>query len=345
MTLVQSAHPRVFISYALESEISGHRQRALDLAQSLRLRGIEAVIDQFVEHDPPFWPRWMADEVKTSDFVLCLASPLYKTRVEMAGDPSIGRGSRWEGAIITNEMYSGFPSAQSRFIAIVLDGCSIAHIPDVLLPVGRSFYEWPRDDEDLYRRLTNQPKVIPAPLGEIVKFETEIFKRRRAHHGDRTKTAFFVFHMERDIWRAQQIISMGVVDGQEVLDHPNELNSLTHVDAIKKWIDHGMQGSNIVVVLVGAETANRHWVQFEVAHAWERGMPIMGIRIHGLVNASGLADGYGPNPFEHLTFSDGRPAANEVPLYEPTGSTSQAIYANIMANMASWVGNAVRRSD
>ena len=163
--------PHVFISYAHEPSFDGHRERALNLAQSLRLRGLEATIDQFVEHDPPTWPRWMTDEVRRADYVLCLASPTYKQRVEGAGDPLVGRGARWEGAIITEELYAGFPAAQSRFIAVLLDGCSPDDVPDVLMPVGRSYYRWPHDDEELYRRLTNQPRVVPVPLGPIVRLD------------------------------------------------------------------------------------------------------------------------------------------------------------------------------
>jgi hypothetical protein len=160
--------PRVFISYAHEPDIDGHRHRALDLAQSLRLRGVEANIDQFVEHDPPTWPRWMLDEVRGADFVLCLASPAYKERAEGRGDTSVGRGVRWEGALITEHLYSEFPKSQSKFIAIVLQSCSPEDIPDILMPVGRSYYFWPGDDENLYRRLTRQPRVAPVPLGNIV---------------------------------------------------------------------------------------------------------------------------------------------------------------------------------
>ncbi len=167
MTTVVS--PRVFISYAHEPSLARHRSNALSLAQSLRLRGVEANIDQYVEHDPPTWPRWMTDEIRRADFVLCLASPVYKERVEQCGDTTTGRGARWEGAILTEELYAHFPSAQSRFIAVLLDECRPESIPDVLMPVGRSYYRWPVDDEELYRRLTNQPRVVPAPLGRIVR--------------------------------------------------------------------------------------------------------------------------------------------------------------------------------
>jgi hypothetical protein len=160
---------RVFVSYAHEPDIVEHRERVLELAQSLRLRGLEATIDQFTEHDPPVWPRWMLDQLRSADFVLCVASPGYKERVEQRGEPTRGRGARWEGAIVTEELYAEFPQAHKKFIAVVLDRCSTEDIPDVLMPVGRSYYVLPRDDEDLYRRLTGQPRVVPAPLGTIVR--------------------------------------------------------------------------------------------------------------------------------------------------------------------------------
>lgn len=167
MTAPPNRRPRVFVSYAHELSLEGHREHALDLAQSLRLKGIEANIDQYIEHDPPIWPRWMMDELRGADFVLCLVSPSYKERAEGRGDLQQGRGARWEGAVITEQLYAQFPASQSKFIAVVLEGCSAGDIPDVLMPVGRSYYFWPDDIENLYRRLTGQPRVIPAPLGEI----------------------------------------------------------------------------------------------------------------------------------------------------------------------------------
>jgi hypothetical protein len=115
----------------------------------------------------------MINELKVADYVLCLASPAYKERVENLGDPIVGRGARWEGAIITEELYEDSNTAQKKYIAVVLDKCLPEDIPDVLLPVGRSYYHWPQDDEDLYRRLTGQPRVLPAALGEIVLLPAE----------------------------------------------------------------------------------------------------------------------------------------------------------------------------
>ena len=169
MSSAVNRSPKVFLSYAHEAGLAGHRVRALDLAQSLRRKGIDANIDQFTEHDPPTWPRWMIDEVRGADYVLCLVSPLYKMRTEGRGDLTQGRGARWEGAVITEELYSQFPGSQAKFIAVVMSGCSANDIPDILMPIGRTYYHWPDDEEDLYRRLTRQPRVSPAPLGEIVQ--------------------------------------------------------------------------------------------------------------------------------------------------------------------------------
>ena len=156
------------MSYAHENGIAGHRERVLELTESLRARGVDAWIDRYVEHDPPWWPRWMLDEVAAADFVLCVGSPGYKERWEGRGDVEVGRGARWEGAVVTEQMYANERAGNTKFIAVVLDDRPIGEIPDVLFPASRSFYRWPEDDEKLYRRLTNQPEVVPGPVLERV---------------------------------------------------------------------------------------------------------------------------------------------------------------------------------
>lgn len=172
----------VLVSYAHDPDVAGHKERALELAQSLRIRGVDALIDQFLEHDPPNWPRWMTDQIKAADFVLCLASPAYKVRFEQRGDHQIGRGVRWEGMVVTEHIYDNIVDNQRKFIAVVPEKCSHHDIPDVLLPIGRSYYLWPQDDEDLYRRLTGQPRVLPEALGDIVMMPPVTIIARRSRH-------------------------------------------------------------------------------------------------------------------------------------------------------------------
>jgi TIR domain len=159
------------LSYAHDRSVPGHAQRALDLTDSLRERGVDAWIDRYDEHSGVHWPRWMKDQVKRAQFVLCLASPLYRERFEQAGGtPDVGRGARWEGAIITEELYEQQQVGPKKFIAVVMPGTSSEDIPDVLNPIGWTHYTLPDDDESLYRRLTNQPAVVPPPLGPTIRF-------------------------------------------------------------------------------------------------------------------------------------------------------------------------------
>lgn len=164
---------RVFISYAHDSSVPGHKDRALQLAESLRRRGVLSYIDRWVEHEPIFWPRWMADQVREADYVLCLASPLYKERCDGVGTPTDGRGARWEGALITHAMYSNIDLAPSKYITVLLEGTSPDDIPEVLMPYGYTYYTWTEGsdgDEMLYRRITGQPLLKPPPLGPSVSY-------------------------------------------------------------------------------------------------------------------------------------------------------------------------------
>lgn len=162
---------RVFISYAHDHTVPGHRDHALQLAESLRRRGVLSIIDRWVEAEPTNWPRWMANQVRDAGFVLCLASPLYRERCEQLGDPSRGRGARWEGALITDAMYADIVQAPRKFIAVLLDGTVPSDIPDVLRPYGHTYYQWSEgteEDEMLYRRITGQPLLKPPPLGPVI---------------------------------------------------------------------------------------------------------------------------------------------------------------------------------
>ena len=91
--------------------------------------------------------------------------------MESWGDASVGKGARWEGVHIAESLYADFAQGRRKFIAVVIRPCSADHIPDVLRPVGATYYTLPEDDEDLYRRITNQPRVVPAPLGSVLSLE------------------------------------------------------------------------------------------------------------------------------------------------------------------------------
>jgi hypothetical protein len=159
------------------------------------------------------------------------------------------------------------------------------------------------------------------------------------------RAVFYSFHYERDSWRIQQILKMGALEGQPILNAQRweEIKRRGRA-AIEKWIAEQMAYKAAVVVLVGAETAKRPWVQYEIAYAWNRRRPLVGIRINGLEDATGKTDGPGGNPFAEVGLKGGGTVGDYVPLHTPSGSDSQAVYASIKNNLTTWVDGAYTRT-
>lgn len=159
------------------------------------------------------------------------------------------------------------------------------------------------------------------------------------------KTVFYSFHYARDSWRVQQIINLGALDGQPVLNSQDwEAVKRQGDAAIEKWIAEQMARKRALVVLVGAETAARPWVLYEIKKAWADNKPIVGVRIHGLADKSGTVDGAGANPFSSIPVKGGGTLADYLTLHTPAGTSSKDVYASIAANIGDWVDGANRRA-
>ena len=156
---------------------------------------------------------------------------------------------------------------------------------------------------------------------------------------------FYSFHYERDSWRVQQVTNMGQVEGQRILNAQEweEVKQQGNA-AIEKWIADQMAYKAAVVVLVGAQTATRPWVRHEITYAWNNRKPLVGVRIHGLADRNGNTDSSGADPFVSVTFKGGGSLADYVPIHNPSGWNSQAVYADIKANLTTWVAGAYKRS-
>ncbi|HCS61973.1 MAG TPA: molecular chaperone Tir [Microbacterium sp.] len=158
------------------------------------------------------------------------------------------------------------------------------------------------------------------------------------------KSVFYSFHYDNDAWRVQQIINIGALDGQTILNSQDwEAVKRQGDAAIQKWIDEQMSYKKAVVVLIGSGTVNRPWVQYEIEKAWNAKKPLVGVRIHGLADSSGSTDSAGADPFAKVALQGGGTVADYVPVYTPSGSTSKGVHADISANIASWVDNAYAR--
>ena len=92
-------------------------------------------------------------------------------------------------------------------------------------------------------------------------------------------------------------------------------------------------------MLVGATTYKSRWVRYEITKAWNDLRPLIGIRIHGLLDKNCRTADYGQNPFECVKLGNSKTIADYVHLIDPTGGDSKAIYNNIEDNLTTWVHN------
>jgi hypothetical protein len=159
------------------------------------------------------------------------------------------------------------------------------------------------------------------------------------------KSVFYSFHYDRDHWRVNQVLKMGALEGQSILNAQDwEAVKRKGDAAIEKWIGDQMAYKKAVVVLVGAQTASRPWVDYEIRKAWDDKRPLVGIRIHGLKDQNSKTDSVGADPFAKIKLKNGLTVADYVTLHNPAGSTSDQVYASIKNNIESWVDGAVARS-
>lgn len=158
------------------------------------------------------------------------------------------------------------------------------------------------------------------------------------------RRCFFSFHYSRDVFRAAQVRSIGSIDGSRpATDNDWEAITKGGDTAIKRWIAGQMRGRSCTVVLVGTHTANRKWINHEIVESWDKGMGVVGIRIHGLKNRDQLVSNRGENPFDFVTHGPtGRKLSSIVKCYDPAGSHSKERYGWIKKHLSNAVEEAVR---
>ena len=114
------------------------------------------------------------------------------------------------------------------------------------------------------------------------------------------RRTFFSFHYERDVWRASTVRNAGIVDASARAGWTDsslwEEVKKKGDDAIKKAILDGLNGTSVTAVLIGAETASRPWVTYEIEESIARGNGLLGVRIHMLKNQKQETDSAGAIP-------------------------------------------------
>lgn len=124
---------------------------------------------------------------------------------------------------------------------------------------------------------------------------------------------FFSFHFERDAQRAGVVRNSWVtksdreeagfwdaVEWEEVKKKDEEF--------VKKWIRDQMKGSSVTVVLIGKETNDRKYVDYEIEQTTSEKKGLLGIYIHNIKDFNKQIDEKGKNPFDywHQKTNDGQ---------------------------------------
>lgn len=212
-------HPVVFISYSQDSQ--EHGDKVLTFANKLREDGIDALLDQYEESPSEGWPKWMDRQIERSDFVLVVCTETYFRRVMGREEKGKGLGVRWESTLVYQDVYDA-GSKTSRCVPVLFKDGKPEHVPKPLKSLTYYRVDTEEGYEDLYRRLTGQPKTMKPGLGKLKslsprKPKADFLQSSEAEARKRLRD------IENIKW-AMASIHIPTVD-QMILDLPGYLNS------------------------------------------------------------------------------------------------------------------------
>lgn len=114
------------------------------------------------------------------------------------------------------------------------------------------------------------------------------------------RKVFFSFHYGKDITRANVVRNSWVTKDKGTagfIDASLWEEAKAKGDAaIKKLIDDKLVGTTVTAVLIGSDTANRKYVQYEIDESVKRGNKLLGIYIHNIKDFNGNTAAKGTNP-------------------------------------------------
>jgi hypothetical protein len=160
------------------------------------------------------------------------------------------------------------------------------------------------------------------------------------------RRCFYSFHFRPDCWRAATVRNIGAIEGNQPASD-NDWEAIASGDnkdqKIQAWIATQMKGRTCTIVLVGANTANRKWINYEIVKSWSDGLGVVGLYIHGLKDRTGLTSSQGSNPFDFITHGPTKkPLSSIVKCYNPAGVDSKERYEWVVKHLSNAVEEAVR---
>lgn len=118
------------------------------------------------------------------------------------------------------------------------------------------------------------------------------------------RRVFFSFHYSNDVQRSEVVKNSQFLKDKELAGFFNssamEEAKRKDADSLRRFLKKEMEGSSVVCVLVGEETANRRWVRFEILQGLMDARGIVGVRIHTIAGFDRKTTKAGPDPFDLL---------------------------------------------
>lgn len=118
------------------------------------------------------------------------------------------------------------------------------------------------------------------------------------------RKVFFSFDWD-DVWRVNQVRHSWVTKGsygQAGFVDAADIEGLkkSTSDKIKRWIDDQLKGTSVTCVLIGEQTANSRWVNYEIQKSIEKQNGLLGVYIHNVKDQHGCTCYKGASPFNGL---------------------------------------------
>jgi hypothetical protein len=110
----------------------------------------------------------MLNQIEEAEYVLVVCTERYQRRFHGKDHPGRGKGSKWEGAVITVHLYEA-ELYNTKFIPVLFELSDEPHIPIVLRATTSYDLSMENGYQELYRRLTNQPEVGIPPIAAGIR--------------------------------------------------------------------------------------------------------------------------------------------------------------------------------
>lgn len=233
--MADSESIKVFISYSHDSD--EHMNRILALSDRLRAEGVDCEIDQYEISPAGGWPRWTRNKIKEADYVLIICTKIYEQRYEASGKKGVGAGAKWEGAIITQQIYDSEGDTH-KFIPVVFLAEDTKYIPIELRAATHYNLSDEHGYENLYWHITGQPKAMKRRPGEVRSrypkkrvqdFTTAIEETRKEYNAEAVTTEDHHIDALQQVLEGEGRVDSGqdaIKQGEPVHDKPPGIQEL-----------------------------------------------------------------------------------------------------------------------